>query len=332
MSAVPKIKAVLISDVHFNLNTKDVAAFSIREAARAANKYEVPLIICGDIHDTKAHMRAECVNAMIDSIKTCNTEIFILVGNHDKINEKSHEHALEFLNPYAYVIDHHIYLSSLDMYFFSYSSDVKVTKRLLADIPNPSIVIMHQGFNGAHGGEYYNDPTALNFSDAKGLRVISGHYHRRQTIERDGCKLSYVGNPYTLTFAEVQDPEKGFQLLFDDGTLSFVPIGARKHVITQVRADNLEALKDAALSSVDIHMIQVFATNLEIISFERKKLSSILGFNNYRLKFMPLDTNPQVSTTAATANNAETILKAVDQSTLRPPEKVEVKEVIEVFK
>ena len=60
--------AVLISDVHYSLQTLPLADKVMRMAIDKANSLGVPLIVAGDLHDTKANMRAECVNAMIRDI------------------------------------------------------------------------------------------------------------------------------------------------------------------------------------------------------------------------------------------------------------------------
>jgi DNA repair exonuclease SbcCD nuclease subunit len=97
--------AVLISDVHYNVQTLELADKAVRLAINKANELQVPLIVAGDLHDTKANMRAECVNAMIETFKNTDTSTFIIVGNHDKINEKSDKNALNFLNKYAYIVE-----------------------------------------------------------------------------------------------------------------------------------------------------------------------------------------------------------------------------------
>ena len=97
---------------------------------------------------------------------------------------------------------------------------------------------MHQGIKKS-GQSDIIDPTALHAEDVAGLRIISGHYHRRETIPLpDGSTIaSFIGSPYTLTFGEANDPEKGFQILYDDGSLEFVPTNLRKHVIIEYDAN-----------------------------------------------------------------------------------------------
>ena len=229
MQTINKPTAVLISDVHYNLQTLPLADAAMRQVITKANELQVPLIVAGDVHDTKANLRAECVNAMIETFKELDTIAYVLVGNHDKTNEKSTDNALNFLaaaNTLIFIGPEKI---PGKFNLIPYQSDPATFKKAL--IPK-YINIAHQGLSGTNSGEYIQDRTAITPNDAAGLRVISGHYHTRQTINLpDGGKWDYIGNPYTLNFAEANDPEKGYQILYSDGSLEFVPTNLRKHVI-----------------------------------------------------------------------------------------------------
>ena len=48
--------AVLISDIHYNINTLPVADAALRQAIAKANELDVVLIVTGDLHDTKANL------------------------------------------------------------------------------------------------------------------------------------------------------------------------------------------------------------------------------------------------------------------------------------
>src|SRR5882757_6401470 len=93
--------AVLISDVHYNVHTLKLADAAVRMAVAKANELNVPLIVAGDLHDTKANVRGEWINGMRDTFKLVTKvvgwngedikRVYILRGNHDAINEKSAE-------------------------------------------------------------------------------------------------------------------------------------------------------------------------------------------------------------------------------------------------
>ncbi len=234
--------AVVISDIHFNINTLEVASAVLNLAVDKTLELDVPLIICGDLHDTKASLRGECVKAIMDTLRGCRYQPIILRGNHDSINEKSSDHALEFLSDLAFIVDAEATQYSMEFedeivlgWFIPYQHDISQFKIQLDRVPKGSTLFMHQGVQDSSAGHYIQDKSAIPKKWLSGLRVISGHYHTRQTIELpDGGRLDYVGNPYTLGFGEAKDPQKGFQVLYDDGSLEFIPTNLRRHVVFDV--------------------------------------------------------------------------------------------------
>ena len=99
--------AVLISDVHYNLNNLKLADAAMRQATDKAQILGVPFIVAGDLHDTKANLRGECVNAILETFSHLKLKALVLVGNHDKINEKSEDNALGFLEGHVnFICDH----------------------------------------------------------------------------------------------------------------------------------------------------------------------------------------------------------------------------------
>lgn len=238
--------AVLISDVHFSIHTLELASAALLKAQYKAKVLDVPLVIAGDLLDSKAIIRAECANKLIQMLSVKDkTETIVLVGNHDLCNEKGKEHSLNFLKPYCIVVENSQFgrIKNVEIGLIPYQSNVESVRAVLKDEDCPKLLIMHQGIVGSTAGHYIQDKSAITKEDVQDFRVISGHYHTRQDIKcgrpRPGAVglYSYIGNPYTLGFKEAGDPEKGFQILMDDGTLEFVPTNLRKHIVVNVTAD-----------------------------------------------------------------------------------------------
>ena len=210
--------AVLISDIHYNMQNLSLAAWALDEAIRLANKLNVGLIIAGDLHDTKAAHRAECMDSMVAELKKAVQEPTIIVGNHDLINEKDNtKHSLGFLSRYAHIVAEKPWGKN-GFWLAPYQTDVPAFEAWLKSLPPGDTVIMHQGLKGTDAGEYFSDKTAIDYESCSHLRVISGHYHKRQTHGN----FDYIGTPYTMTFAESNDPTKGIQILHESGKLQFV--------------------------------------------------------------------------------------------------------------
>jgi hypothetical protein len=291
---VSKPIAVLISDIHYSLPTLELADKSLKMAVHKANDLNVQLIIAGDLHDTKANLRGECVNAMIGTLSQASRLPYILIGNHDKINEKSEDHSLNFLHPHAEIIEDYSYIDTFSVIgtrirLLPYFSDVEELKKITKSIPNDHIVIMHQGIQGSDAGHYIKDPTALAQADVAGLRVISGHYHRRQDITLpDGGLWSYIGNPYSLNFGEANDPEKGFRILNDDGTLDFVPTNLRKHVTVEYTPDKREY--SDRIGPNDLVQVKVKGPKQWVSSITKQVITEITGIEqDFKLDLIPTD-------------------------------------------
>lgn len=309
--------AVIISDVHYSLPTLSLADAATNMAIDTANELKVPLIVAGDLHDTKANLRGECVEAMIKTFRRCEIPAIVLVGNHDLTNERAKTHSLEFLRAYANLVDEPI--KNLIPYwtFIPYQSDVEELRAYLKTLKPKSNIIMHQGIVGTNSGDYIQDKSAITQQDVIGRRVISGHYHTRQTIELpDGGKWDFVGNPFTLTYGEAQDPAKGFQILYEDGNLEFVPTKLRRHVVINMSFCLIEntgeyalllnsAVHPGAITEKDLVWIKVSGTREQLNTVEKNKLAK--GWNlkqSFKLDLIPLDTISQVSTTQNSTKDA----------------------------
>lgn len=274
--------AVLISDVHYNLNTLEIADKAMRLAIDKANELQLPLIVAGDLHDTKANMRAECVDAMLETFSLSKRrETIILRGNHDAYNEKSKEHALSFLDRFATIIDKptpytvdNLTGEYLCCYLIPYQHDINILKSYLTTIPKGSIFIMHQGLINSNSGHYIQGKSALSKQDVAGMRIISGHYHTRQTIDLpNGGKWDYIGNPFTLGFGEANDPPKGFQILMDDGSLKFIPTNLREHVILDYTASQLKGEAIFLGEDQDLIWVKIRGTKEELMSITKTQVA-----------------------------------------------------------
>lgn len=292
-----KPKAVLISDIHFHVNTLELASCALRQAVAEAENLNVPLIIAGDLNDTKAILRAECANVIIKILDACvDVPVFVMVGNHDLINEKAKEHSLNFLRPYVNVIQEPV--EAAGFYFIPYRSTVESFQEALSKVPEGSIVIMHQGVKGVFMGEYAVDKSSIDPKELAKFRCISGHYHRHQNIICDGKKhasngetgvLSYIGSPYTMSFAEANDGPKGFQVLMTDGTLKQVETNLRKHVIVARDVENV-LYPIEGLNPRDKLWLQVKGSVAELHKLSKKEIGlHHLGHQDFKLDKIPND-------------------------------------------
>ncbi len=311
-------KAVLISDVHLSIPTLDVASKAMYAAINYAHDNGLPLIVAGDLLDQKALIRGEVANKIIHILTYASEEkvsVKILVGNHDLINELSLEHSLNFLKPYAQVIDEVTFDDDLKIWFIPYQSSNTKFENLLYSLPNNAhTIICHQGLKTSHMGEYITDRSSTDPEVLAGYRIISGHYHRKQDISLPELGLwSYIGTPYTVTSAEFNDGSKGFCVLYSDGSLEQVPTSLRKHVIVQRTPDTiLGEIPD--LNSQDILCIKVSGLYSDLEKLDKKIIGlKHLGHSNFKLDLIPIDA-ALVNNTFENMTDADIIDSAIDTS------------------
>lgn len=280
--------AVIISDLHFNLQNLEAASIALRHAYSTADMLQVPLIIAGDLHDTKANMRAEVVNELVDIFRAFAWPTYTLVGNHDLVNERGDENSLNFLSMYTDVIKSPIEIDlwnveRTSLYFYPYTRSTLELKLALDNIPTGSILIMHQGFLGAQMGDYIQDSTSIDPNILKDYIVISGHYHRHQTIG----PITYVGSPYTITFGEANDGPKGYLILNSDGTFTREILDLRKHIIKDIRIEDINSNLSDNVKHGDLVWVKVRGKYSELQTLNKKIIAEYLGVSNFKLDLIP---------------------------------------------
>lgn len=329
---IRKPLAVLISDVHYNLQTLPSADAAMRQAVSAANLLSIPLVVAGDLHDTKADLRGECVSAIIKTFKLCNLVPVVIVGNHCKINEKSKDHSLVFLEAYSQIVDEGpLWVKTLDSYLIPYQCDPATLERMLSTIPKESMLIIHQGCSDAKAGHYIQDRTALSRAHFADFRVISGHYHTRQDIKCGRPRrnqtgvFSYLGNPYTLNYGEAADLPKGYSILYNDRTLEFCPTNLRKHVVTNLSFDGTTftvGSTTGVFSDGDLLCVKVSASFVDLYDLTKTKVAKFLGIDlNFKLDCAPTDepiaTLPEIQYTSKQAEFEAFLSSHVTDSTMQ---------------
>jgi len=310
--------AVIIGDIHFTVNTLDLATKALQQAIDAAEKLNVPLVMNGDTLDSKAIVRAECMNRIISLVQNSNAQIYVNIGNHDRINEKSQEHSLNFIKSYAYVINRPMYIKEINSYIIPYHSDLDALQTCISGLSEGSRLIMHQGLIGADMGHYVQDKTSLDQSLFANFRVIASHYHKAQDIKtgrprKNAVGLwSYIGNPYSLTFGEAGDGPKGFAVLMSDGLLEHIATNLRKHVV--INATTKE-LKNIAPQPGDLVWLKVTGPTSELNKLDKVELAKRLRVSEFKLDKVYSDAVVSFATKEKLTNEQlfDTIIEATDE-------------------
>jgi DNA repair exonuclease SbcCD nuclease subunit len=316
---------VLISDIHFNKDTIDLASSALRQALQYAADHEIPLIIAGDLNDTKAIIRGEVLNRLIEIFTEFHyVKVTVIVGNHDRINEKAEAHTLNFLSAAENItlVDKVTFDEDLGAWYLPYFHDVTALRQALSEIPEGSTLIMHQGVMGAHMGEYVIDKSSIEPEAFAKYRVVSGHYHRKQVIITDGKKhgsdfevgtFNYIGTPYSITHAEAHDGLKGFRIMYA-GHLGFVACHLRKHV--KVERSHLDVMTpDEDVNPKDILWLQVKGPVSELDKLNKKEIGlAWLGHQNFNFDKIPDESALMTAEETKTFTDEELLDKIIEDS------------------
>lgn len=276
--------AVVISDVHYTLNTLELADTAFRAAIDKAAELGVPLIDCGDITNDKAVLRAEIVNRLIDTMQYAfrkRVDVFCLVGNHSLLNEKGKEHALHFLYGHCNIVDIPIELSGLKL--IPYQNNSKDFLDAIKQFPKGSIVFAHQGTIGGQLGDYVKDTSAFDPELVKDYKVFLGHYHKHYTL---GTTVS-IGNPYTLTYGEANDGDKGFLVVYEDGTFTREILELRKHRTLDWTTDNFfnfyNGKKRILYEDGALTWVKISGPRQKVDLISKSMVGEFFGHQNFKL-------------------------------------------------
>ena len=194
------------------------------------------------------------------------------------------------------------------------------------------MIICHQGVYGADMGEYVQDKSAVPAEWLEGRRVVSGHYHKAQTIKcGDTGVWDYIGSPYTITFAEANDGPKGFRVLYSDGSLEQVPTNLRRHCIAEIehRPDGWLITQGPCADEVvpsDLLWLKVKGPSLELAKVNKKWLAESFGFKGgYKLDKIPTDAPTLAPQELENKTNPELMDLLIDSSEESDETKKELK-------
>jgi hypothetical protein len=321
---------VIIGDIHFTPATLELASSALIQAKKKASELRVPLVINGDTLDSKAIIRGECANRLIEILESADIPVYVNDGNHDKLSEKGKETSLNFLSPYCHLILDPTYVPEIKSWIIPYQNDAEEMQNILSKIEKGSRLLIHQGVQTAFLGHYVQDKTSLPTEAFADFRVIASHYHRRQDIKcgrpQKGAigLFSYIGNPYTLSSGEASDGPKGFQILNDDGTLTPVFTHLRRHIVIELTTSELEKRIDN-VNTDDLVWLKVTGPYTQLEQLNKTEIGmKLLGHTNFKLDKIYTDA-PKLEAKIDHLTDEQILDKMIDATDEKPAEKKALK-------
>lgn len=206
------MRTLLVGDPHITVQKIDDGRAFLKRLAILSKRPDVQqVILLGDLFHTFAVIRSEVLEAWCNFFNEVEVPIIAIVGNHDYAGQSGGSHALE---PLRYIGgDHRVivdkpYLLNGVHYLPFYRNKDEFEKVCLA-LPQNSVLVCHQSFQGAEFGSGYPDPHGADTQCIRHLRsVVSGHIHKRQAFGN----VWYPGVPFQHSFADAGYDCKVFEV------------------------------------------------------------------------------------------------------------------------
>jgi len=234
-------KYLLMNDPHVRKGETTHFKTNWEEAIWLCEQHGIKTIILGgDMFYSSSSQSLDVLMSVREVIRMCqmaDIKIIAAWGNHDIASKKSEVSYLHLYSEHAnFNVDkyHHIEEDTFDIWVMSYTLEQdgfreeyqQITKQLDSDKKN--FLYIHEGVNG--GLAHYNDTNKELPADMfkEFDEVWAGHYHDRCQVPNSN--VMYIGASRQMNFGE--DEEKGYTIVFDDGSTEFVKNESNLRFIT----------------------------------------------------------------------------------------------------
>lgn len=280
--------ALLLNDIHISKDNIPEFQKNWDEALQLCVQHNIAdMIIGGDLWQSRSAQTLDVLIAVRQAILKATSQgitLTIAEGNHCKVDQESllgYSHLFsEYKN--VYVVDDYTVMDISDnvvLYVMSYfpenGSFMERLKQMTAsefDKSKKNILYIHEGINGALATPSELELPARIFKDYDA--VLVGHYHNRCVIE--GTNIEYIGASRQHNFGE--DEEKGYTILYSDGSYEFVKNKANiRYKVIDIAADKIdtrfmERLDDLKATGRYKVKVRACCSSTEVSGIDKQKL------------------------------------------------------------
>lgn len=245
---------LLLNDIHISKDNIPDFCLNWNEALSICKRRDIHTIVLGgDLFFSRSSQTLDVLLAVHDALLTAgdmNIDVILANGNHDLVNQ-------EAVRGYCHIFDQHDNVLVIDEYhtlsnpewsfllhvipyFPEDGSFGKILNEVITnelDTYKLNYLYIHEGINGALSRPTDKELPANIFGDFE--KVFVAHYHNRCKVAPN---IEYIGSSRQHNFGE--DEEKGYTVLYTDGTTEFIKNRANQRYMV------LDVLDD----KVDIHL------------------------------------------------------------------------------
>lgn len=321
---------IISTDWHLSKNNIDQVKDLVRQKIELAHKLGIKKIISGgDIFNSRKAQEQSVLNAfgeILDEIEDADLKLWSIVGNHDKVDlDNESSYLTEFKHHPGFILIEYygaLYFGENEdrtsFTLLSFFKDEKYKTYLSEIIENSPkyknhFLVSHQAVTGVRNNDGSLVENNLKLSDFQKFdTVFMGHYHNRSKVGN----VRYIGSLCQNNFGE--DTEKGFIVVYDDGSYEFVQSKFKKFekIIFDLDKTSVKEFKHQ-IQSIR-HQINDSNIRIELTGGD-EKLSSVnfddvkeMGFD-VKLKRKDIEAHIEVAEEGGKLEfNTESILKEFD--------------------
>lgn len=218
---------VISNDWHITSTNTEQIIDLISQKIKVAREYQITTLIClGDVFQSRQAQplsTLKCFEQILSLIDEAGMILYCISGNHDKTDYSSSDSFLDQFqwHPTLNLIRNYSQISidseGTIMHFIPYfEEETWLTKldKVFYTKGVKDILMSHQALTGSVNNDGSSISNSLKPSLFKNFdKVFLGHYHNKQQI---GKNIYHLPSIQANNFGE--DNDKGFTVLFDDGS------------------------------------------------------------------------------------------------------------------
>ena len=220
---------VVLTDLHCSPSTLATCLQVLDTTHRLACERRAGVLFLGDFWHQRGTLRVDCLNAVLDALKSWTVPMIMIPGNHDQITLRGHEHGLTPLEN-AYRISNQDSLSGDNpnnnlpssipgILIFSHPTKfhnaffiphIREAAMMESVLQSPQALASNALFIHADvTGAYMNDMVQSSGGVPPSMfpankYIYSGHFHKPHVVSKSGIRIDYLGSPYQVSLSEAQ--------------------------------------------------------------------------------------------------------------------------------
>jgi len=280
--------ALLFTDIHIERDDIDLVKSILEQSLELAREKHIRYIfLLGDIFTERTGQNMFCLNLFLWYVgkfntKNVNQELFIIAGNHDKVDQNIKASYLDIYDVHrnVTVINEYDFLTvdGMTFHFIPYFKDKKKIEKILNSFPtnDNDYLLTHLAFNGVmnNDGELVTEGIPIKWAK-RFKKVFVGHYHNESTV---GSNIHYIGSSHAHNFGE--NNNKGFTLLYNDGSHELIRSSFPKYIqkkidLSVMNRVQIESLKKKYSGSENFIRFKFIGTDEQLVTIDKREYEKV---------------------------------------------------------